>query len=63
MLISHKHKFITIDIPKTGSRSLRESAQEWKQLNDILPCTQYSSKTNNPRYIGTSNLKTFFDLL
>ena len=25
MLISHKHKFVTIDIPKTGTRTLRET--------------------------------------
>lgn len=27
MLISHKHKFITIDIPKTGTRSMRISLE------------------------------------
>jgi len=27
MLISHKHKFITIDIPKTGTRSMRLSLE------------------------------------
>ena len=25
MLISHSHKFVTIDIPKTGTRSMRET--------------------------------------
>jgi hypothetical protein len=27
MLISHKHKFITIDIPKTGTRSMRQTLE------------------------------------
>ena len=25
MLISRKHEFVTVDVPKTGSRSLRET--------------------------------------
>jgi hypothetical protein len=29
MLISHSKKFITVDIPKTGTRSLRESLCPW----------------------------------
>lgn len=33
-----------------------ESAKEWKQVNDFLPCTQYSSRTNNPRYIEVEKI-------
>jgi hypothetical protein len=33
MLISHSKKFITIDIPKTGTRSLRETLQPLKVID------------------------------
>ena len=35
MLISHKHKFITIDIPKTGTRSLRETLSSLSVLDIV----------------------------
>jgi hypothetical protein len=35
MLISHKHKFITIDIPKTGTRSLRETLSSLNVLDIV----------------------------
>ena len=35
MLISHKHKFITIDIPKTGTRSLRETLLHFDVLDVV----------------------------
>ena len=39
MLISHKHKFITIDIPKTGTRSLRETIEK------VCPIDLYGIET------------------
>lgn len=45
MLISHKHKFITIDIPKTGTRSMRLSLEPLG-IVDIIG-GPYATK-NNP---------------
>lgn len=44
MLISHKHKFVTIDIPKTGTRSMRMSFEPLGVL-DIIGAP-YSTKDN-----------------
>jgi hypothetical protein len=51
MLISHKHKFITVDIPKTGTRSLRESLSPLHILEPTsktieLGLQQHSSANN-----------------
>lgn len=35
MLLSHKHKFVTIDIPKTGTRSFRETLNK-NSIVDII---------------------------
>ena len=37
MLISHKHKFVTIDIPKTGTRSMRETLQPLGIIDIVGP--------------------------
>lgn len=34
-----------------------DSSEKWKLANDVLPCTQYSSRANNPRYIDATDFK------
>jgi len=42
MLISHKHKFVTIDIPKTGTRTLRETLTP-------IGAVDFSGKGDDPK--------------
>jgi len=37
---------------------VKENPDEWKRATDILPCTQYSTRTNNPRYIDVCRFKS-----
>jgi hypothetical protein len=55
MLISHKHKFVFISIPKTGSTSVRNSLS---QYGDVFS----SSDTKSPLYlhIKAKDLKKYF---
>lgn len=38
-----------------------ESEEEWKLAKHTLPCIQYSSRTNNPRYIGVEKFKSILN--
>ena len=58
MLISHKHKFITVDIPKTGTRSLRETL-DGLGIIDVLG-KPYKSDDRLKQHASILNIKQGF---
>jgi len=50
MLISHKYKFLTVDIPKTGTKTLRET---------LVGSFDFVGKDEN-QHMGIKNCKKFF---
>ena len=56
MILSHKYKFVTIDIPKTGTRSLRESLP----LGVIDECGKANFEAEFYQHDGAIRLKKQF---
>ena len=59
MLISHKHKFITVDIPKTGTRSLRETLTTMEGVVDVLG-KPYNSEDILKQHASISDIEQGF---
>ena len=57
MILSHKYKFVTIDIPKTGTRSLRESLHP---LGVIDECGKANFEAEFYQHDGAIRLKKQF---
>ena len=47
MIISHKHKFIFIAIPKTGTHTIRELLRPYLDKDDIEQCILYDKRKWN----------------
>jgi hypothetical protein len=60
VLISHKHKFITIDIPKTGTGSLSETLRTMEGVVDVLGKPYDGSEDILKRHASISDVEQGF---
>lgn len=66
MIISHKHKFIYIAIPRTGSTSIREALKQYSEeplLYPYTPLQELSKKFNIADYFKFSFFRNPWDML